>query len=75
MEKIKLLGCQFKSKTFNTNVIYKTGAGDVVTPGFLANMALTGNPKYSINEVKIATKSIRDYGVDFLYEIIQKGSE
>lgn len=70
-------GCQYKSdnlifesSTVNTTVIDKTGAGDVVTGVFLANMALTGNPKYSLDEaVKIATESIKDYGVDFLYQI------
>jgi len=70
-------GCQFKSndlifdsKTIETTVIDKTGAGDVVTGVFLANMALTDNPKYSLDEaVKIATESIKDYGVDFLYKI------
>lgn len=69
-------GCQFKSsdlifesKTLNTTVIDKTGAGDVVTGVFLANMALTDNPKFSLDEaVKIATESIKDYGVDFLYK-------
>lgn len=69
-------GCEYKSKelvfeskSLEATVVDKTGAGDVVTGVFLANMALTNNPKKSLDEaVKIATKSIKDYGVDFLYE-------
>ncbi|MBE6147372.1 MAG: hypothetical protein E7168_03435 [Firmicutes bacterium] len=67
-------GCKYISKDFSfiakakeSEVIDKTGAGDVVTGVFLAMMAETNNPLKSLQTaVDIATKSIQDYGVDFL---------
>ena len=74
--KMGKLGCkyQYKDKFFiskanERKVIDKTGAGDVVTGVFLAMMAKTNNPKQSLNvAVNLATKSIGNYGVDFLTE-------
>lgn len=58
---------EFIANVTETNVVDKTGAGDVVTGAFLAILSETNNPKYSLEEaVKVATKSISDYGVDFL---------
>lgn len=63
----------FNSKTIETKVIDKTGAGDVVTGIFLAMMSITNNPKKSLDKaVEIATISISDYGVDFLKENLSK---
>lgn len=67
-------GCkyEYKDKTFiaeteEKKVIDKTGAGDVVTGVFLAMMSETQNPEKSLTKaVNIATKSIENYGVDFL---------
>lgn len=57
----------FSSKVQESEVIDKTGAGDVVAGVFLAIMAKTNNPVTSLQTaVNIATKSIQDYGVDFL---------
>lgn len=57
----------FESKTNESKVIDKTGAGDVVTGVFLAMMSITNNPKKSLDKaVEVATISIKDYGVDFL---------
>ena len=50
-----------------TNVVDKTGAGDVVTGVFLAMMSKTNDKKKSLEEaVKMATESIKKYGVDEL---------
>lgn len=67
-------GCRYEYKdkmfiaeTEEKSVIDKTGAGDVVTGVFLAMMAKTRNPQESLKKaVSVATKSIGDYGVDFL---------
>ena len=57
----------FESKTNESKVIDKTGAGDVVTGVFLAMMSITNDPKKSLDKaVEVATISIKDYGVDFL---------
>ncbi len=72
--KMGKLGCKYQHKNNSfisqapkSNVIDKTGAGDVVTGAFLATMAETNNPKKSLDiAVNLATKSIGDYGVDFL---------
>lgn len=69
-------GCKYvsKDKTFiaeskESKVVDKTGAGDVVAGVFLAMMAETNNPEISLQTaVDTATKSIQDYGVDFLIE-------
>ena len=74
--KMGKLGCEYQykgnsfiSKAIERNVIDKTGAGDVVTGAFLAMMAKTNNTKESLNvAVNLATKSIGNYGVDFLIE-------
>lgn len=59
----------FDSKTNESKVIDKTGAGDVVTGVFLAMMSITNDPKKSLDKaVEVATISISDYGVDFLKE-------
>lgn len=61
-----------------TEVMDKTGAGDVVAGVFLAVMAKTNDKKKSLQEaVKIATKSIKDYGVDHLCQLknINKGDD
>ena len=59
----------FDSKTKECKVIDKTGAGDVVTGVFLAMMSITNNPKKSLDKaVEVATISVSNYGVDFLYE-------
>ena len=67
-------GCkyQYKDKCFiaeteERKVIDKTGAGDVVTGVFLSMMSKTQDPVQSLKTaVNVATKSIGDYGVDFL---------
>jgi len=67
-------GCKYVSKdnefiapVTETTVIDKTGAGDVVTGVFLAMLSNGHDSKTSLNEaVKIATKSINNYGVDHL---------
>ena len=67
-------GCKYKyrdnefiAETQERKVIDKTGAGDVVTGVFLAMMAKTKNPEQSLRTaVNIATKSIGNYGVEFL---------
>lgn len=67
-------GCeyQYKDKCFiaeteERKVIDKTGAGDVVTGVFLSMMSKTQDPVQSLKvAVNIATKSVGDYGVDFL---------
>lgn len=67
-------GCKYKyrdkefiAETQEKKVIDKTGAGDVVTGVFLAMMAKTKNPEQSLKTaVNIATKSIGNYGIDFL---------
>ena len=67
-------GCKYISNDYSfiikvkeSNVIDKTVAGDVVTGVFLAMMAKTNNPKESLQiAVDVTTKSIQDYGVDFL---------
>lgn len=69
-------GCryEYKNKVFTAEteekpVIDKTGAGDVVTGVFLAMMAKTQNPQESLRTaVRVATKSIGGYGVDFLVD-------
>lgn len=62
----------FDSKTIESKVIDKTGAGDVVTGAFLAMMSITGNPKKSLDKaVEVATISISNYGIDFLKESIK----
>ena len=61
-----------------TNVVDKTGAGDVVTGVFLAMMSKTNDKKKSLEEaVKMATESIKDYGVDHLCHLnnINKGDD
>ena len=59
----------FVAKTQERKVVDKTGAGDVVTGVFLAMMSKTNNPKKSLEvAVNVATKSIGNYGVDFLLE-------
>lgn len=58
---------KFISSVTETEVIDKTGAGDVVAGVFLAMLSNGKDPKTSLNEaVKIATKSINNYGVDHL---------
>ena len=58
---------EFIAETQERKVIDKTGAGDVVTGVFLAMMAKTKNPEQSLRTaVNIATKSIGNYGVEFL---------
>lgn len=55
------------AETEKQEVVDKTGAGDVVTGVFLAMLAKTNNPQKALKTaVKIATKSIGSYGVDFL---------
>lgn len=69
-------GCkyQYRDKSFTisakeSDVIDKTGVGDVVAGAFLAMIANNHSPKESLRTaVKLATKSISDYGVDFLVE-------
>lgn len=59
----------FVVETQERKVVDKTGAGDVVTGVFLAMMSKTNNPKKSLEvAVNVATKSIGNYGVDFLLE-------
>lgn len=59
----------FIAETQERRVVDKTGAGDVVTGVFLAMMSKTNNPKKSLEvAVEIATKSVENYGVDFLLE-------
>ena len=61
----------FDSKTSESKVIDKTGAGDVVIGVFLAMMSITNNPKKSLDKaVEVATISVSNYGVDFLYEVV-----
>ena len=79
--KIKIIkkgkkGCEYisKDKRFKVDtekkvryVKDKTGAGDVLTGVFLANLSLGFSEEYSLREgVKLATKSIMNYGVDHL---------
>ena len=72
--KIKKSGCkyigineEFIVNANETNVVDKTGAGDVVTGVFLAMMSKTNDKKKSLEEaVKMATESIKKYGVDEL---------
>ena len=67
-------GCKYlyKDKSFiaeteEREVVDKTGAGDVVTGAFLAMLAKTNNSQKALETaVKVATKSIGSYGVDFL---------
>ena len=67
-------GCMYISKDLSFDVkvkecevVDKTGAGDVVAGVFLAMMAETNNPMESLQTaVDMATKSIQNYGVDFL---------
>lgn len=69
-------GCEYRSKnmsftafTHEESVIDKTGAGDVVAGAFLGMLSVTNNKQRSLeNAVKMATKSISNYGVDFLIE-------
>lgn len=57
----------FVAETEEREVVDKTGAGDVVTGVFLAMLAKTNNPQKALETaVKVATKSIGSYGVDFL---------
>ncbi len=70
-------GCQYLShnKKFVVNcveqeVIDKTGAGDVVAGVFLSVMSKIQNPEKALDiAVKIATESIKNYGVDFLLDV------
>lgn len=79
--KIKIIkmgksGCKYISKDLNftaeaveSDVIDKTGAGDVVTGVFLALLSETNDPIFSLKKaVNIATESIKNYGVDFLIQ-------
>lgn len=67
-------GCryEYKDKSFvaetqEKKLVDKTGAGDVVTGVFLAMIAKTQNPQKSLRTaVNVATKSVGEYGVDFL---------
>ena len=69
-------GCEYisKDKAFKIDtekkveyVKDKTGAGDVLAGVFLANLSLGFDDEYSLGEgVKLATKSIINYGVDHL---------
>ena len=69
-------GCKYidKDKSFivgteESEVIDKTGAGDVVTGVFMAMLSKTNNEKEALEmAVKVATKSVGGYGVDFLLE-------
>lgn len=58
---------EFIASTTETSVVDKTGAGDVVAGVFLAMMSETNDKKAALQEaVKVATESIKEYGVDHL---------
>ena len=67
-------GCKYIDKdrsfvveTEEREVIDKTGAGDVVTGVFIAMLSKANNVQVALETaVKAATKSVGDYGVDFL---------
>ena len=58
---------RFSAKVTESEVVDKTGAGDVVTGVFIAMLSKGYTPEESLKiAVETATKSIKDYGVDFL---------
>ena len=75
-------GCEYHDKyksfvapTEERKVVDKTGAGDITCGVFLAMLAEKRTPEEALKDaVKIATKSISEYGVDFLIKNQEKAN-